>query len=483
MSQPLSEYFAQEAGEYLDRLDELLARGDAPDPVEFFRVARGVRGSAQLAGAEAVARVAEGLEEGARALRDGALVWNDEVRGRALETAVDLRVLVTSPGPWGAEQENRAQAAAARWDGAGAARRRAESGQPAGQIFDFLHREIGGVVAELDRALGELANTPDGREPLRAVLRRMRPVRGVAGMDSLSPVLEMLEAIEDVAHQVMGRSGPVESREVEVLGASRDALAAAAAALEKGQGVGEGAELDRFRQVRDRDEGRAEAGESGVVPVASLFFAGAGPHVVSSPLAPSPPGEGEERTLAEEAEGFLRMEATGFLDRAEGLLAGLAARPTRFTRIARELRDLAAGVGQLAVTYGMTAVAAAADEASAHLGRASSPEDARGALSRLRGAIPGVAPLPVVEVEPPEAESAPQPRPAVPAAPAPGQDGVVPIGALVYDAPDALREALAMRDRIVALVQGGGGDEFRQALDELFGLVELGLAGNASAGG
>ena len=37
MSQPLSDYFAQEAGEYLDRLDALLSRPDAPDPVEFFR--------------------------------------------------------------------------------------------------------------------------------------------------------------------------------------------------------------------------------------------------------------------------------------------------------------------------------------------------------------------------------------------------------------------------------------------------------------
>ena len=50
MSQPLSEYFAQEAGEYLDRLDALLSRGDAPDAIEFFRVARGVRGSAATTG-------------------------------------------------------------------------------------------------------------------------------------------------------------------------------------------------------------------------------------------------------------------------------------------------------------------------------------------------------------------------------------------------------------------------------------------------
>ena len=73
MSQPLNEYFVQEAGEYLDELDALLARSGTPDAAEFFRLARGVRGSAQIAGAQPVAQVAEGLEDAARALRDGAL--------------------------------------------------------------------------------------------------------------------------------------------------------------------------------------------------------------------------------------------------------------------------------------------------------------------------------------------------------------------------------------------------------------------------
>ncbi|HET7232765.1 MAG TPA: Hpt domain-containing protein, partial [Longimicrobium sp.] len=162
MSQPLNEYFVQESGEYLDELDALLARPAAPDAVEFFRLARGVRGSAQLAGAQAVARVAEGLEDAARALRDGSLAWSDEVRGRAQETAADLRSLVTASGHWGPDDERRAQAAAERWDGVGGARRRgaAAEGRPAGQIYDFLRRELEGVVGEMDRALAELQGNP-----------------------------------------------------------------------------------------------------------------------------------------------------------------------------------------------------------------------------------------------------------------------------------------------------------------------------------
>lgn len=468
MSQPLSEYFAQEAGEYLDRLDALLARGDAPDAVEFFRLARGVRGGAQLAGAQGVARVAEGMEDAARALRDGALAWNDDVRGRALATAADLRVLVASSGRWNDEAEARANAAAARWEGTGAARRRAE-GHGGGQIFDFLRREIAGVVAEMDRVLGELHTDPAGREPLRAVLRRMRPVRGVAGMDDLSPVLELLEGIEDAAHEVLGRTTPVASREMELLRAGRDALAAAGAGLERGAGVGDTPELQRFRQVRDGMEPRAED-EEGVVPVASLFFDDAGPHVVSSPMAPAPQGQG---TLVEEVEGFLRMEATGFLDRAEALVASLSARPTRFARIARELRELARGVGDLAVTYGMTTIAHAAEDAAARISGAATPEDARGALTRLRASLPGGAAEPAaVEVS---TESGT-------AAVASDEDGVVPVEALVYDPDDALREALGMRDRLFALA-GGADDGFRDALDELFGLVALGVERRAHAAG
>jgi hypothetical protein len=160
----------------------------------------------------------------------------------------------------------------------------------------------------------------------------MRPVRGVAGMDNLSPVLELLEGIEDAAHEVLSRTTAVAAREMELLSAGRDALAAAGVALERGQGVGETPELQRFRQVRDGME--PEGDDEGVVPVASLFHDDAGPHVVSSPMAPAPTGEA---TLVAEVEAFLRMEATGFLDRAEGLVASLSARPTRFARIAREL--------------------------------------------------------------------------------------------------------------------------------------------------
>ncbi|HEV7589380.1 MAG TPA: hypothetical protein VGO40_14785, partial [Longimicrobium sp.] len=73
-----------------------------------------------------------------------------------------------------------------------------------------------------------------------------------------------------------------------------------------------------------------------------------------------------------------------------------------------------------------------------------------------------------------------QPEPA--SAPTPASaGGVVPVETLVYDPDDALREALRMRERIFAMA--GPGDGFREALDELFGLVALGVERRAHAAG
>lgn len=480
MAQPLSEYFTLEAGEYLDQMDALLAGSDRPDPVRFFRLARGVRGSAQLAGAAPIAEVAERLEDGARAIRDGLLQWTPEVRDRARRTADDLRALVERHGRWSAADDQRAAAASERWADVRGGRRRSDGPGDGDALFDFVRREIGGVVAEMDRALAELVAAPEGREPLRVVLRRMRPVRGVAGMDTLAPVLEVLEGIEDAAHEILGRSSAVTGQEVDLLAAGAAGLRAAAASLEGGRAPGESAELAAFRELRDRVEEASAAGEDAeVVPLSRLFADEAGPHLVSSPMAPAPSADG----MTPEVETFLRLEATGFLDRAEGLLAGQPARPRRFGRVAREVAELAASVRELAGTYGVASLATAAELAANRLRGAGSPEEARDALLALRHALPGAPPQPVAAPAAAPSAVAETPEQAAEAAspaaePRADEEGVVPVETLLYAPDEALREALALRGRIEAL-GGGRGTPLGDAVDELFGLVELGLAGRA----
>lgn len=482
MAQPLSEYFALEAGEFLDQMDALLAGSERPDPVRFFRLARGVRGSAQLAGAAPIAEVAERLEDGARAIRDGLLQWTPEVRDRARRTADDLRSLVERHGTWSAADDQRAAAAAERWGDVRGGRRRGDGPGDGDALFEFVRREIAGVVAEMDRALAELAAAPEGREPLRIVLRRMRPVRGVAGMETLAPVLEVLEGIEDTAHEILGRTSAVTAAELDLLASGAAALRSAASSLEGGRAPGESAELTAFRELRDRAEDSSAAGdEAEVVPLSRLFADEPGAHLVSSPMAPVPSGDG----MTPEVEGFLRIEATGFLDRAEGLLAGQPARPRRFGRVAREVAELAASVRELASTYGVAPLATAAELAANRLRAASSPEEARDALLHLRHSLPGAPPLPaaVAPAAAPSAvaETAEQAQAAAaPAAEQPRADeeGVVPVETLLYAPDEALREALALRGRIESLA-GGRGTPLGDAVDELFGLVELGLAGRA----
>src|SRR2546426_11749743 len=72
-SKPLgmSDFFALEAGEYLERLDGLLAHSDSPSADELVRLARALRGSALMANHHAIARAAAGAGALARAGREG----------------------------------------------------------------------------------------------------------------------------------------------------------------------------------------------------------------------------------------------------------------------------------------------------------------------------------------------------------------------------------------------------------------------------
>ena len=68
----MSDFFALEAGEYLDRLDGLMQAPDVIPPAdELVRLARALRGSALMASQQPIARAAMGFEALARALREG----------------------------------------------------------------------------------------------------------------------------------------------------------------------------------------------------------------------------------------------------------------------------------------------------------------------------------------------------------------------------------------------------------------------------
>jgi chemotaxis protein histidine kinase CheA len=116
VSERLDRYFALEAAEYLDQLDELLARPGPPDLDQLLRFCRGVRGSAGMAGAESVAAVAERLEEGLRSVQGNHVAWSDAIQRLSQQTVSDLKLLVRASGRWGQMDEARVHAAIRRWE-------------------------------------------------------------------------------------------------------------------------------------------------------------------------------------------------------------------------------------------------------------------------------------------------------------------------------------------------------------------------------
>jgi HPt (histidine-containing phosphotransfer) domain-containing protein len=129
VSDRLDRYFAQEASEYLDQLDELLAAAGRPDLEQLLRLSRGVRGSAQMAGAESVATIAERLEDGIRSVQDNHVSWSAGIRQLTQQTVADLKVLVRASGRWGEVEETRVRSAIERWEEV-----EAPSGPPAPEI-------------------------------------------------------------------------------------------------------------------------------------------------------------------------------------------------------------------------------------------------------------------------------------------------------------------------------------------------------------
>lgn len=116
MSERLHDYFASEAGEFLDRLDSLLAGANHPEPAELLRTCRGVRGSARIAGAREVERAAGAMESALREIVEDPARWSTAVRERVARTVSDLRALVRAHPEADSVEGARSADVVARWN-------------------------------------------------------------------------------------------------------------------------------------------------------------------------------------------------------------------------------------------------------------------------------------------------------------------------------------------------------------------------------
>ncbi|HVO35997.1 MAG TPA: hypothetical protein VMT21_10550 [Gemmatimonadales bacterium] len=344
-SMGMLDFFVLEAGEYLERLDALAQApaGPFPNADEFVRIARAWRGGALMASQQPMARAAQGLEAAGRALKDARLAWDERVRGEVIRAIDDCKKYlhrIRTPEPEDAARAEEIGAALERLAGRTSGTSRATgAGLDAGGRA-FVAREAAAIASALDRAAQGLAADRASREALGGVAPAMSALRGVAVLNDLPPLADLLAAVEGALKEVLATSGAVAPAAPAVFDSAAKALARAAREV-----------VDAGRPALDSAEAGAFAsallsafGSTGqILPIEMLFYDDAGPHVVRQGTAPAPLSRVE---LVSQGE---------FLERAADELAHAASpvvRDLRLFGMAATLRPLA-GAGGLPVAGGL----------------------------------------------------------------------------------------------------------------------------------
>ncbi len=476
----MADFFALEAGEYLERLDVLLAPEGAPAVDEFVRLSRALRGSALMASQTPIARAAAGIESLARALREGRRGWDPGTRQVTVRAVDDLKILIRRVAAWADADTAKAEALARELEQLSgrpsAAVRTAEAmGLDAGARA-FVAREGAAIASALDRAATALRAGMPGRDPLQHVLKSLQPLRGLAALNDLPPLPDVLEGIERAVTEVMRHPPGSPGAAAEFFQSAASAIAQAAREVaERGRPDPEG---HAFR-VYATQMGRFFEREPTVVPISELYFDDTGPHILqrgagaaqAAPLsrvelvshgehlrlaadaierAPSATQRelrvhtlaGTFRALAVAGEGPLPKSLSHFVDAArEAVALGHAVRePARFANALRRASELLAesnvaddgrlAAGLAEVASQLRTLAAAAPPAPAP-GPAPVPFPAGGFAAMEELDIPIAPDVPIVPIEAlaptPPPLPVPPVLPAVPVAPGPPRPPMPPL--------------------------------------------------------
>lgn len=483
------DFFALEAGDCLSRIESLISAFETPPAEDLLRAARALRGAAVLAQRDVIAEAATGYERLARALRAGR-AWSPAARDQAQETIDQFRLVVRAASNWTDEDTARARGvvrALADLAGDEGAEAPAAARPTAGRNGDalapgvraFIAREGALVASALADAARRLRESPDDRTVLQPAARRLLALRGLGDISELSPLPEVLDAIELLSDDLprLGAAPPS-------LATIADAAAAALARVCR-EVAGDG------RPAPDAPDARhllnlvleAAAAERDVVPVETLLAAGERPAPaidgIAVPLsALALVGLGEH--LAQASDVLARTPRALTRDlRAYGAVVALR-RSSRGGPPAPGIRALLAATRDAiaggVLTTGPGRLAEALHEAGAALRSVADTSDRlvlQEALERLAerlrvdesGAIvpiesllaeparATVAAAPTTPSAPVSSASAPAPAPAaMPLDAAPATDGATPFAATAAQAPvrDLLLETFTEYERLRA---------------------------------
>src|SRR2546428_411896 len=474
----MSDFFALEAGEYLERLDALLQQSETPAADEFVRLARALRGSALMANQQAIAKAAAGVESLARALREGRRPWDAQTKQLAVRAIDDLKIFVRRAANWTQADSAKAEALGAQLDQL--------AGRPSAQV----------------RAAEALGLDAGARA---FVAREGAAIASALARPAFAPPASVGDLFQGAASAIAKSA-----REV----------------AERGRPDPEGPEFRSFAALLVK----VLESEPDVVPVTSLYYEDGGPHVVKQGVpaarpatlgrlelvshgehlrqaadslerAPSPTQRelrahtlaGTFRALAQAGGGALPERVAQFAAAArEAVSSGVAVRrATEFANVLRRAGDLLTRSG-------------AGDEAAL----AAELDDLTGALHALGG--PGARPAPSAPLPPPAPSAvadqsvpesldlvgswavyqrltragagpaslqepvAPKDARTAPRAPSldtgrPVEPSIVDIRALLYRGDRALQRAHELREQ----AKHATGDALRALVDEVCDLVAL----------
>ncbi len=262
-----AEFFALEAREYLADLDPAAA-GEHPELERLVRGARALRGAALMAGLGTFARAAAGLEALARQVRDHATPWAPGPRAAWLDGLQTLRDLTERASAWEAVDDRAALALADRIERAtsGGGVKMTVPATPAltPGVRAFIARESAMIAGSLEEAARALAPVPP-QAALAAVLERMRALRGLGGSAELSPLPELLDAMEMATRTLLSDVPP--PPDVATLFADGAHVLAAMARSMNDEG-----RVEQPRELAALADGllASYAGERDVVPIGAL---------------------------------------------------------------------------------------------------------------------------------------------------------------------------------------------------------------------
>jgi len=278
MNNPLgtADFFALEAGESLDRIEQMVSGSTPPQPEELLRMARVLRGSALMAGQVAIARAAASLEGLARSLRDHRRPWDAAICELVAQAVEEFRFLVRRTREWNDADTERATRLGRDLDQqvgneTSMGQTPASPAQPkelSSGVRAFVAREGALIASALDRAAKSLRSSPADREPLYNVIRRMQSLRGLAELGDLPPLAEILDGIEFAVGDLTRLFAPPPGVD-EVMDAAAQALSRISRDVaERGRPDPDAEEATRFTELLLR----AFAVERDVVPIESLYY-------------------------------------------------------------------------------------------------------------------------------------------------------------------------------------------------------------------